>query len=118
MTLSCGSCRMTSCATVRPPMPESKTPTGAELLTRRPAASLDIDRRADHGAVRRRAESKLRLDVPEVGGDEAVGAGNEMIGDEQRDPVLDMGAACFDFRVAEPAGHFDRKSVHTVRDDE
>ena len=69
-------------------MPESKTPMGARIAERHhadPTPTSDAPCRSG-----RTRQPDLRRHVPEVRGDERVGAGEEMIGDEQRDPVLDV----------------------------
>src|SRR5689334_15586697 len=96
MTLSWGSCLITSCATVSPPMPESKTPTGA-------VADLDVtmpespaDRRAHRrAATRHDAHREAGRNVPQVRRDEGVGAGEKMIRHDDGHPILDV-------RVARP----------------
>ena len=90
---------MTSCATVRPPMPESNTPTGAELRHHHLSDAV-IAVPPPCGSRRSR---EARGNVPQVRGDERVGAGEQMIGDEQRDPVLDVRLARVNVRIVECA---------------
>src|SRR5262249_46840845 len=81
-------------------------------------ALLNVNRRGDRRAGRSRAERELWLDVPEIRGDETVGAGEEMIRDEQRDPILDVGATGAHLGVAETTGNLDRLSVRSVGNDQ
>src|SRR5262245_4654273 len=117
--LSCGSCRMISCATVSPPMPESKTPTGAAFAI----TPLPLERgRNDGPAVTwQDAKTDARWQVPKSCRDERVGAGEEVIRDEERCPVFDMCTSRANILGREPR----RRSYHLrlsvsveVRDDQ
>src|SRR5690242_14254678 len=95
MTLSCGSCLMTSCATVSPPIPESKTPTGAVVDFDVTTATSPCQRGTDGRApARTDANSESRRNVPEVRGDEGISPGEQVIRDHDGNPVFNVGVAC------------------------
>src|SRR5687768_17839938 len=96
--LSFDNWRMISCATVSPPMPESKTPTGRdEDMRRLPANAKGQTRRR-----RRRAERDLSREIPEQRGDVRVGGRKEMVRGEHGDPILEVRAA----RTQQSAGEW------------
>src|SRR5882762_5621875 len=92
--LSLGNWCMIACATVSPPIPESKTPMGRDDdMTRLPG---DAERELDR--PRRRAQRNFARQVPEQRGDVSVRGREEMIRDQNGDPVLEVRAARFDQR--------------------
>src|SRR5262245_24368584 len=117
--LSCGSCRMISCATVSPPIPGWKTPTGAALVI----TPLPLERgRNDGPAVAwQDAKTDARWQVPKICRDERVGAGEEVIRHEERCPVFDVSTSRANILGREPRrrSHHLRLSVAVeVRDDQ
>src|SRR5438552_9853526 len=65
-------------ATVSPPIPESKTPSGA----------LFMHRYAHADAAWERADFEIAREIAQVGRDVGLGAGKELIEDPQHQPVL------------------------------
>src|SRR5439155_17671261 len=65
-------------ATVSPPIPESKTPSGA----------LFMDRNADADAAGKRTDFEIRGEVAEMGRDVGLRTREEMIEDPEHEPVL------------------------------
>src|SRR5687768_3354244 len=84
MMLSFGSCRMSSRTTVRPPMPESKTPMGAAFVM------LPRKTRENSHASIGCADLNVRVEVCEISRYECVGARKEMIEHDDRNPVLEV----------------------------
>src|SRR6266446_3038314 len=78
MTDSCGRRSNNARATVSPPMPESKTPSGA----------LFMDRYADPDAAGKRADLEIGGEVSEMSRDVGLRARKEMIEDPEHEPVL------------------------------
>src|SRR5688500_2512116 len=87
MMLSLGSCRISSRTTVNPPMPESKTPIGAELSTSPGNACTHFKT-----PLARAPDLDVSVEIGEVGRDIRVGAGEEMIEYDHCNPVLQVGA--------------------------
>src|SRR5262245_32146608 len=98
--LSCGNWRMISCATVRPPIPESKTPTGAVFVI--PQSPLERRRHNGAAVAGENAKADALRQVPEIRSNKRIGAGKEMIRDEQRCPILDVRAARANILAGEP----------------
>src|SRR5262245_34331727 len=110
---------MIACATVRPPIPESKTPTGAVFgITTSP-----FERGGDNGAAvaRENAKTDPLRQVPEIRSDKRIGAGKEMIRDKQRRPILDVRATRANVLAAKPRWgrlHHGGSLAVDVRDDQ
>jgi len=79
---------MSSCATVSPPMPESKTPIGAELPFT--VLALPHDARGNLDAAACSAHVHVGVEVGEVCSDPCIRAGKEMIEYDRRDPVFEV----------------------------
>src|SRR5712691_32698 len=78
MTDSCGRRSNNARATVSPPIPESKTPSGA----------LFMDRNADADAAGKRTDFEIGGEVAEMGRDVGLRTREEMIEDPEHEPVL------------------------------
>src|SRR6266545_993232 len=78
MTDSCGRRSNSARATVSPPIPESKTPSGA----------LFMERNGDANAARKRAHLQIGGEVAEMGRHVRLRAREEMIEDPNHEPIL------------------------------
>ena len=87
-------------------MPESKTPMGDSF----DISGSPFQRRGNDGVstAGEHAQSEALLDVPQMRGDEGVRAGEQVIRDEERHPILDMRAASTNVAVVEAWGDFRR----------
>src|SRR6185312_17487421 len=101
MMSSCGNWRMSSRTTVRPPIPESNTPMGASdcmCVGICVKSRSKCERGADGGAVGGWGHRDVGLEVPEIRGDIRIGAGNNVIEYQRRDPVFVMRSTRTDAR--------------------
>src|SRR5882672_5988900 len=95
--LSWGNWRMIACATVSPPIPESKTPIGRDD----DMARLPGNPERELYGPRRRPQRNFARQVPEQRGDISVRGREEMIRDQDGDPVLEVRASRLDQRRRE-----------------
>src|SRR5437867_2620134 len=109
MTDSCGRRSNSARATVRPPIPESKTPSGA----------LFMDGNADADTARKGADFEIRWKIAQMGRDVRLGAREEMIEDPEHEPVLHLLALepeVFRVNLLEVVGLLLRLEGHHGRD--